>query len=87
MEPTGPTEPHELQTLRVDQLRQAAEIYLRIAYPDGEPPDAVRRRLVWDGDVDAEGLLGKAPFEARGKSKSTGRHIYALRWVTRVTRT
>jgi hypothetical protein len=79
MEPAGPAEPRDLHNLSIDRLRQAVAVYLCLAYPDGEPPEVVRRRLVWDADVDAESVLCKPPFERAGKSKSTGRNIYALR--------
>jgi hypothetical protein len=65
--------------LRLDMLRQAAEIYLRVAYPSGPPPEVVRRRLDWPAGVDAATLLTRPPFERAGKSASTDTPIFALR--------
>jgi hypothetical protein len=79
MDPREPAEPHDLRDLRVDALRQAADVYMALAYPGAEPPEVVRRRLVWDDGLDAETLLGRPPFEKAGKSKTSGAPIYALR--------
>ncbi len=79
MEPGGPSEPHELQGLRIDLLRRAVEIYLSLAYPTSPPSDAVRRRLVWPEGADAPTLLSRPPFECAGKSSGRGASIYALR--------
>ncbi|MCA1685765.1 MAG: hypothetical protein LC745_07205 [Planctomycetia bacterium] len=79
MEPSGPAEPSDLHDLRIDVLRQAVAIYMRLAYGDDDPPEVVRRRLDWDPSHDAKALLSQPPFERAGKSKSTGTTIYALR--------
>ncbi len=79
MEPSRPTEPHDLQNLCIDVLRQAAADYMRIAYPENDPPEVVLRRLEWNDALDAESLLSQPPFECAGKSKSSGTTIYALR--------
>ena len=79
MEPSGPAEPYDLHNLRIDVLRQAVAIYMKLAYGSSEPPEVVRRRLEWDDGLDADALLGKPPFERAGKSKTTGTAIYALR--------
>ena len=79
MEPSGPSEPHDLHNLRIDVLRQAVAIYMKISYDGTEPPEVVRRRLDWDNGLDAEMLLNLPPFERAGKSKTTGTGIYALR--------
>jgi hypothetical protein len=79
MEPSGPVEPQDLNCLRLDVLRQAVAVYLNLAYPGGELPESVRRRLEWEANPDVEGLLSKPPFERAGKSKSSGTTIYALR--------
>lgn len=81
MEPSGPSEPHDLHNLRIDVLRQAVAIYMKLSYPaDGaEPPEVVRRRLQWENGLDADVLLNQPPFEKAGKSKTTGTGIYALR--------
>jgi hypothetical protein len=52
---------------------------MALAYPGAEPPEVVRRRLVWDDGLDANALLSRPPFERAGKSKTTGAPIYALR--------
>lgn len=79
MEPRGPTDPHELQGLRIDILRRAVDIYLALAYPTSPPNDAVRRRLVWPEGADAQTLLSHPPFERAGKAGGRGASIYALR--------
>ena len=78
MEPRGPTEPHELQGLRIDILRRAVDIYLALAYPTSPPPDVVRR-LDWPEGVDAPTLLSQAPFERAGRSGRRGASISSLR--------
>lgn len=72
------TEPADLSSLKINVLRDAVAIYLQIAYAGCEPPEVVKRRLDWPVEVDAETLLGKAPFEREGKGKP-GTLIYALR--------
>ena len=48
MEPTPRTEAlTSWAGLRLDLLRAAVESYLNLAYPSGEIPEVVRRRLVW----------------------------------------
>src|SRR5579859_6695380 len=42
MEPTVAGGPGDLNGLRLDLLRRAAEIYLELAYPAGAVPDAVQ---------------------------------------------
>ena len=79
METSGPAEPYDLHNLRIDVLRQAVAIYMKLAYGDHEPPEVVRRRLEWGPGLDAEALLSEPPFERAGKSKTTGTAIYALR--------
>jgi hypothetical protein len=79
MEPPAPVEPPDLEHLRIDVLRQAVAIYLQLAYPAGNPPEVVRRRLEWTPDVGAATLLSQAPFEFAGKSKASNTAIYALR--------
>jgi hypothetical protein len=75
----APSEPTDLQHVRIDVLRQAVALYMELAYPDGAPSETVRSRLVWTPDVDAAVLLSKPPFEIAGKSKTTNTTIYALR--------
>jgi hypothetical protein len=53
----------DLSALRIDDLRRAVAIYLEQAYPSGEIPEAVRRRLAWPEGVDAARLLSGPPFE------------------------
>src|SRR4051794_41297539 len=72
MEPPGPPSPG-LSSLRIDILRRAVDIYLQIAYPGVEPPEAVRRRLVWPEDVDAAQLLTHLPFERANRPDEGGR--------------
>jgi len=79
MESPPSPDAQDLRHLRIDVLRRAVDVYLGIAYPSGEWPDAVRRRLVWQPDADASTLLTRAPFERAGKEGTTGASIFALR--------
>jgi hypothetical protein len=79
MEPHAPIEAPDLRRLRIDVLREAVSLYLERAYPDGQVPDAVKRRLDWPSDVEADALLSNPPFERAGKNKTTGTPIHALR--------
>ena len=74
-----PSTPPDLRELRLDVLRQAVDIYLAHAYPSGEPPEVVRRRLDWPAEADAATLLSRPPFERSSKPGSEGPLIYALR--------
>ena len=60
-----------------EDLRRAVAIYLAIAYPSGEPPESVRRRLVWLDAPLLEDVLAKAPFERANKPGTPP--IHALR--------
>jgi hypothetical protein len=53
----------DLSTLRIDDLRRAVAIYLELAYPSGELPEPVRRRLAWPEDLDVVRLTAGPPFE------------------------
>jgi hypothetical protein len=79
MEPTVAAGEYDLRGLRVDLLRSAAEIYLKLAYASGNVPDAVARRMIWRDDCAAELLLKGAPFERAGKAAGRSSPIYALR--------
>ena len=74
----GTDEPNALPGLPLDLLRRAVEIYLEIAYPNSEPPPAVRRRLDWTPGLEAGALLARPPFERVGKAPLEKR-IFALR--------
>jgi hypothetical protein len=66
--------------LRIDVLRRAIEVYLAHAYPSGQWPDAVRRRLEWPAEADAATLLTRPPFERAAKATGgRGASIFALR--------
>ena len=71
--------PEAMGHLRLDLLRAAVETYLKTAYPSGEIPEVVRRRLVWPDGLAAEELLTKPPFERSGKMPGHQSPIYALR--------
>jgi hypothetical protein len=79
MEPTSAAGQGDLGGLRLDWLRRAAEIYLRLAYPSGAAPDAIQRRLVWQEGCTADVLLNGPPFERAGKAPGRPAPIYALR--------
>jgi hypothetical protein len=78
MEPTVATGHGDLSGLRLDTLRCAVEIYLKLGYPLGVVPEAVQRRLVWREDCAVDALLSGQPFERSGKAGRSG-PIYALR--------
>ena len=78
MASSGAEELNALDRLSIDLLRRAVEIYLKIAYSQGEPPPAVRRRLDWSPGLDAGELLAKPPFERVGKPPAE-KMIFALR--------
>ena len=67
MEPTVAAGQHDLRGLRIDLLRCATEIYVRLAYPTGGLPDVVARRTNWRDDCTADVLLKGPPFETRGQ--------------------
>ncbi|HWE39090.1 MAG TPA: hypothetical protein VG406_21255 [Isosphaeraceae bacterium] len=69
----------QLHTLNLDILRRAIDIYMRRAYPDGPPPEVVRRRLDWPADADAARLLSGPPFERVRRPEGAEPMIFALR--------
>jgi hypothetical protein len=79
MEPSPGTSPEMMGRLRLDLLRSAVETYLETAYPSGEIPDVVRRRLVWPEGLAPEELLTKPPFERAGKMPGQQTPVFALR--------
>jgi hypothetical protein len=79
MEPTVTAEPDELCGVRLDELRRASEIYLRLAYPSGTIPEVVRRRLIWNDGCTVAVLLSGPPFERAGRASGRPAPIYALR--------
>jgi hypothetical protein len=79
MEPTSAAEHDDLRGLRLDLLRQAAEIYLALAYPACTIPEVVKRRLDWREDRGADEILSAPPFERAGKAPGRPAPIYALR--------
>jgi hypothetical protein len=60
-------------------LRRAIDLYLEVAYPDGDCPPAVRRRLDWPEGVDAATLLAGPPFERANRPAADTPAIFALR--------
>jgi hypothetical protein len=65
--------------LRLDVIRRAAELYIQFAYPSGQIPDAVNRRLSWSPGVTPAEVLSRPPFERAGRVPGTQTPIYALR--------
>lgn len=63
----------------LDYLRQAVAIYLAHAYPGGDPPESVRRRLHWPDVPDATALLSHPPFERANRPGGEAPPVYALR--------
>jgi hypothetical protein len=60
-------------------LRRAVAIYLERAYPSGERPEAVARRLTWCDGGDEPLDLGKPPFERANRPEAGVAPIVALR--------
>lgn len=79
MEASSGLEPIDPNAVRLDALRRAAMIYLKLAYPSGKWPEAIQRRLNWPEGVAPQELLSKAPFERAGKVPGTEAPIFALR--------
>jgi hypothetical protein len=79
MEPRGSVQPTDLGHLRLDLLRQAVDVYLSLAYPTGQWPEVVSRRLAWPEGETAATLLSRPPFERADRSESGKMPIYALR--------
>jgi len=79
MDPITAAGPDDLRGLRLDLLRQAAGLYVDIAYPSGAIPEVVRRRLDWREDGPADEILARPPFERAGKAPGQQAPIYALR--------
>lgn len=74
------SQPQELHGFGIDALRSAAEIYLRHAYPNGQVPETVRRRLSWTESSSTRVLLTEPPFEqCEGSGPATARAIFCLR--------
>jgi hypothetical protein len=79
MEPRSGLEQPDLRSIQVGTLRQAVEVYLHAAYPEGSLPEAVRNRLEWPPEVDAESLLTHPPFEAGNRPRAGRPPVFALR--------
>ena len=62
--------------LSFDTLREAIDIFLRVAYPTGEIPAAVRKRIALDPSLLIAELLDGLQFE---RYVSEGSTVYALR--------
>ncbi len=73
------TSPLDFRDLTVAKLRSAAEVYLDHAYPGGEPPEPVRRRLAWPEVGSVAELVAGPPFEQVQPADGEGSTIYALR--------
>ena len=72
-----PHPPTDLRDLNIDDLRLAVAIYLELAYPGVEPPEAVIKRLAWPDVLDAAELVSKLPFERASRPGASP--IHALR--------
>lgn len=79
MGPRGAAEPADLRDLRVDLLKQAVDRYLALAYPSGQWPEPVKRRLNWPDGADATALLAQPCFERADRPEAGRSPIYALR--------
>jgi hypothetical protein len=79
MEAPPDSGPVDVDAMRIDVLRRAVEIYLRHAYPAGDRPETVKRRMTWAEGLPPRELFAKPPFERAGKSAGSESPIYALR--------
>lgn len=79
MEPTTVAGHGDLHGLRLDLLRRATALYLELAYPEGNIPEAVRRRLEWRDDCSPTQLMSGPPFERAGMTTGRQASIFALR--------
>ncbi len=70
---------NNLGGLRLDLLKQAAEIYVTHAYAGRSVPDSVAKRLVWRDDCPAEDVVSAPPFERAGNAPGRSTPIHALR--------
>lgn len=75
----GTSETADFRRVKLDELRRAIALYLARAYPDGEPPPAVLRRLNWPESDDVHALLTGPPFERGKKPGPNGTPIMSLR--------
>ena len=55
------------------------DIYLKVAYPSGNLPEPVRRRVTWDEGPPPRDLFMKPPFERAGRAPGGNSPIFALR--------
>jgi hypothetical protein len=62
-----------------EMLELAIAVYLRCAYPDGQLPDAVRKRISLDRSRPLGQLLGELPFERYESVAPFPCTVYALR--------
>ncbi len=65
--------------LDLDGLKSAVKIYLGIAYPSGEVPAIVRKRLDWPEGASLAEVLGARPFEKVVNPSEPAACISALR--------
>lgn len=79
MEAPTDSGPADIDAMRLDVLRRAVDIYLKVAYPSGQYPESVRRRSTWPEGAPPRDLFGKPPFERAGKTPGSQTPIYALR--------
>jgi hypothetical protein len=79
MEPPPSSGSDELGGLRLDLLHRSVDIYIKLAYPSGEIPEPVRRRLIWEEKLPPREILTKPPFERAGRVPGHQTPIYALR--------
>jgi len=71
--------PADVDAMKIDVLRRAVDVYLKVAYPSGSLPEPVRRRSTWDKGLPPHELFTKPPFERAGRAPGGGSPIFALR--------
>ncbi|WP_337175720.1 hypothetical protein [Paludisphaera sp.] len=71
--------PADVDAMRLDVLRRAVDVYLKVAYPSGQYPESVRRRTNWAEGVPPHELFARPPFERAGKAQGSQAPIFALR--------
>ena len=75
------------QDLELERLLQAVKIYLDLAYPKGNLPEPVRKRVALSEAATASDLLERPPFENVQSSEDGSGLIYAFGSAMRGTRT
>ena len=66
------------RSFTAEAFQDAVATYMRLAYPSGNPPENVSRRLIWPESASIDQLVACPQFE-RGTVPGTISPVYALR--------